>query len=172
MMGPSLRKFVLTGHVTASVGWLGAVAAFLVLSIVGIASRDGELVRSMYLAMNLVGAFLIVPLSFLTLATGLIQSLGTSWGLFRHYWVVVKLMATLLATLLLVLHQFVAVSAAAQAVRAAPMNAATSIGRLGVQLVVDAALALLVLLFATVLSCISPGGEQRTVARFSRQTER
>ena len=37
-----LRKLALTAHVTTSVGWLGAVAAFLVLGVVGLTSRDGE----------------------------------------------------------------------------------------------------------------------------------
>lgn len=31
-MNPRLRKLTLTAHVTASVGWLGAVTAFLVLA--------------------------------------------------------------------------------------------------------------------------------------------
>jgi len=34
-MTPRLRKFVLTAHVTLSVGWLGAVAGFLALAIAG-----------------------------------------------------------------------------------------------------------------------------------------
>lgn len=34
-MSPTLRKFTLTAHVTSSVGWLGAVACFLVLAAVG-----------------------------------------------------------------------------------------------------------------------------------------
>ncbi len=34
-MKPALRKLTLTAHVTASVGWLGAVAAYLVPAIVG-----------------------------------------------------------------------------------------------------------------------------------------
>jgi len=45
----------LTVHITSSVGWLGAVAGFLALSIAGMVSRDAELVRGVYLAMNLVG---------------------------------------------------------------------------------------------------------------------
>lgn len=36
-----------------------------------------------------------------SLLTGLIQSLGTRWGLFRHYWVLFKFVLTVLATLVL-----------------------------------------------------------------------
>ena len=35
-MTPGLRKFALTTHVTSSVGWLGAVGAFLALAIAGV----------------------------------------------------------------------------------------------------------------------------------------
>ena len=40
IMAPSLRKLALTAHVTSSVGWLGAAAAFLAVAIVGLTSRD------------------------------------------------------------------------------------------------------------------------------------
>ena len=52
MITPALRKLTLTAHVTCSVGWLGAVAGFLVLSIAGLTSRDAETVRGAYLAMK------------------------------------------------------------------------------------------------------------------------
>jgi len=99
-----LRKLALTVHVTSSVGWLGAVAAFLALSIAGVTSQDAQMVRSAYLAMNLIAWFVIVPLCFASLLTGLVSSLGTPWGLFRHYWVLMKLLITLPATLVLLVH--------------------------------------------------------------------
>ncbi len=83
-MNPWLRKFALTAHVVSSVGWLGAVAAFLVLSVVGVTSHDPATVRGCYVSMNLVGAYMIVPLSFPSLISGTVQSLGTHWGFFRH----------------------------------------------------------------------------------------
>lgn len=98
MMSPGLRKFALTTHVTSSVGWLGSVAAFLALAIAGISSEDSQIVRAAYLAMHLTTWFVIVPFSFASFLTGLIESLGTPWGLFRHYWVVTKLVLTVLAT--------------------------------------------------------------------------
>src|SRR5258708_30257146 len=100
-MTPGLRRLALTTHVTSSVGWLGAVAAFLALAIAGVGSQDGQIVRAAYLAMHLITWFVIVPLSFAALFTGIVQSLGTTWGLFDHYWVVTKLMLTNLATMIL-----------------------------------------------------------------------
>jgi hypothetical protein len=43
MLSPASRKLNLTAHVTSSVGWLGAVAAFLALSIAGMASDDAAI---------------------------------------------------------------------------------------------------------------------------------
>lgn len=84
MMTPALRKFGLTAHVSSSVGWFGAVAGFLALAVSGLTSRDAQVVRAVYLAMNLIGWSVIVPLSLASLLTGVVQSLGTPWGLFRH----------------------------------------------------------------------------------------
>jgi hypothetical protein len=97
---PRLRKFALTVHVTSSVGVLGAIAAFLVLAVTGL-TQDAQTVRAMYLSMLLIAQFVIVPLAFASLLTGLVQSLGTPWGLFRHYWVLVKLLLTVFATMVL-----------------------------------------------------------------------
>src|SRR6516162_9162871 len=103
-MTAHFSKFTLTAHIISSVGWFGAVAAFLVLGIAGRMSQDAEVVRSSYLAMNLIGWFVIVPLSLAALLTGLIQSLGTEWGLFRYYWILVKWALTVGAVTILLLH--------------------------------------------------------------------
>ena len=101
---PRLRKFVLTSHVVSSVGWLGAVAVFLALGVVGLTSQDPQVVRAVYLAMESAGWFVLVPLSLASLLTGLVQSLGTKWGLFRHYWILVKLLMNVVATIVLLLY--------------------------------------------------------------------
>src|SRR5437773_12434586 len=103
-MAPSLRKFALTAHVTSSVGLLGSIAAFLALAIAGLTSQDAQIVRAAYLAMDLTGWFVIVPLSFASLLTGLIQALGTKWGLFRHYWVLAKLLINVFANIVLLMY--------------------------------------------------------------------
>ncbi len=157
-MTPGIRKLALTAHVTSSVGWVGAVLAFLALSIAGLTSRNVETVRSAYLAMNVIGEFIIVPLSLTALLTGIIQSLGTPWGLFRHYWVLIKLVLTIGATLLLLLHQFTAVSGAARRVSASAPGLLPDIGRWGTQLVGDASAAALVLLGITILAIYKPWG--------------
>lgn len=97
-------KAVLTSHITLSVGWLGAVAVFLALAITGLNSQNQQLARGCILAMKISAWFVIVPLCLTSLATGIIQAALTRWGLFRYYWIVVKLFLTLGSTLLLLLH--------------------------------------------------------------------
>jgi uncharacterized membrane protein len=160
-MTPGARKLALTAHVGSSVGWLGAVAAFLVLSIAGLTSERAETIRGAYVAMNLIGLYLIVPLSLAALLTGLIQSLGTHWGLFRHYWVLTKFALTIVATTLLLMHQFTAVAGAAKAVSDTPAGTLPDVGGLGTQLVFDAAAAVLVLLVNATLSVYKPWGRSR-----------
>jgi len=103
-MPPRARRAFLVAHVGCSVGWLGAVVTSLVLAVTGLASRDNTMVRAVYLALQAIGWYALVPLSLASLLTGLIQSLGTTWGLLRHYWVVVKLLMNLLATGVLLLY--------------------------------------------------------------------
>ena len=104
IMTPRLRKLALTAHVTSSVGWVGAVVGFLALAVAALTSQDAQLVRAAYLAMELTGWFVLVPLAVASLLTGLVQSLGTKWGLFRHYWVLVKFVINLVATIVLLLY--------------------------------------------------------------------
>jgi hypothetical protein len=99
-----LRKLVLTLHVASSVGWLGAVAGFLALALQGLTSRDVDLTRGVYLAMDITAWLVIVPLASASLITGVAASVGTSWRLFRYYWVLVKLLITVFVTAILVLH--------------------------------------------------------------------
>jgi hypothetical protein len=103
-MTPGLRKVTLTAHIVCSLGWLGAVVAYLPLALTGLSSPDTEKVRAAYLAMELIGWCVLVPLSLAALLTGLVQALGTEWGLFRHYWVRAKFVLTIGATTVLLLH--------------------------------------------------------------------
>src|SRR5262245_58826078 len=135
-MTPRVQRLALTAHITVSVSWIGAVGVFLSLAIAGLTSADVGLVRSAYLVMNLTGWYVIVPLSLAALATGILQSLGTDWGLFRHYWVVLKLVLNLGATSLLLLHMRPAVQVARAA--ADHVVESTELRGLRLQLVGDA----------------------------------
>ena len=153
-MPPGARKLALTAHVTASVGWLGAIIVFLGLAVVGLTSQDAQTVRAAYLVMEPAARLVLVPLSFASLVTGVVLSLGTAWGLFRHYWIVFKLVITVFATIVLLIYMktfrsMAGVAADPSADLAMVRNASP---------LLHAALALLVLVAATVLAVYKPRG--------------
>jgi hypothetical protein len=158
-MTPRLCKFALTAHVTASVGLLGAIAAFLVLAVAGLTSQDAQTVRAAYRSMLLIAQFVIVPLALASLLTGLIQSLGTPWGLFRHYWVLVKLLLTAFATSVL-LAKMELISHAARLAAETTLSHA-DLRAAGIQLLVHATGGLLVLFVPAILSVYKPPGKTR-----------
>jgi hypothetical protein len=100
-MKPGLRKLTLSIHLVVSVGWVGAVFAYMALDIAAATSQDALTLRSAYVAMDVVVGTVIVPLAIASLLTGLVISLGTRWGLFRHYWVLISLVLTVLAVAVL-----------------------------------------------------------------------
>jgi hypothetical protein len=153
-MTPRLRKFALTAHVASSVGWLGAVTAFLALGVVGLASEDAQTVRGAYLVMEPAAWFVLVPLASASLLTGLVQALGTTWGLFRHYWVVFKLAINLVSTIVLLMYmETFRLMADLAADPSADLEAVQSVSP-----VLHAGAALLLLLVATVLAVYKPRG--------------
>jgi putative copper export protein len=101
MMSSGLRKFVLTLHITCSVGWIGAVIAFLALVIAAMTREDVQILQAVWIALDLLGSLVIIPLAIVSLLSGLVMSLGTKWGLFKHYWVLFSFALTVLAILVL-----------------------------------------------------------------------
>lgn len=155
-MKPGLRKLVRTAHVTFTLGWLGAVAGFLALGITGLSSRDSQMMNAAYLGMDVITRFVIVPLSLAPLVlTGPLLSLGTPWGLFRHYWIIVKLVINILSTIILLVH----LQPISYLSRAALKGALSQADRgLQIQMVVASGAGLLALLVATALAVYKPRG--------------
>jgi hypothetical protein len=166
-MTPRLRKFALTAHVTASVGWLGALAGFLALAVASLIGQDAQTVRAASVAMGVTTWFVILPLCVVSLITGLVQALGTPWGLFRHYWVLAKFLLIVLATIVLVL-KLEPISYLAGAAAATTLSSADLTG-LRLLLMVHAGGGLLVLLAATTLGVYKPRGMTRYGMRKQRE---
>ena len=163
-MSPSLRKFALIAHVTSTVGWLGAIVSFLALAIAALTSQDVQVVRGTYLAMQLTGWYVLVPLCVASLATGLVMSLGTSWGLFRHYWVLVKFVITILAAIILFMYtQTLDQLAALARDTSLPIDALKNPSP-----VLHSGLAVLALLVNTTLSVYKPKG----MTKYGRRKQR
>ena len=154
MMTPALRRFTFTTHVTSSVGWVGAALAFLALAVIGFISDDEVKVRGAYLLMAPAAWFVLVPLAHASLLSGIVLSLGTTWGLFRYYWVGLKLGITVFATVILLIYmgtfrQMAGVAADPVVDLAAVRNASP---------IIHAILALALLVAATVLGVYKPFG--------------
>ena len=166
-MNPRISRLVLTSHITFSVGWLGAVAVFLALAIAGLTSQNNQLVRSAYMAMELSAWFVSVPFCLASLCTGLIQALGTKWGLFKHYWIVVKLFLTIISTIFLLLHMQPIGYLAGLAADTSFSD--TQESGLRIQLIADAGAAILLLLAITTISVYKPWGKIKSRLRNNQE---
>lgn len=155
-MTPRARKLVLTAHLTFSLGWIGAVIAYLALGVAAVTSPNTRTVRAAWTGMDITGWYVIVPLALASLLTGLVMALGTRWGLFRHYWVLVSFVLTVFSTTVLVLHmpEVSTLAAAAQEAQGAHLAA------LGGDLA-HPGIGLVVLLAIQVLNMYKPRGITR-----------
>jgi hypothetical protein len=149
---PGLRKFTLLAHITSSVGWFGAVIPYLALAVLGLTSHDAQIERASLISMELIGWYVIVPFGLAALLSGLVQSLGTQWGLFRHWWILAKLLLTIFAVVVLFRHME-DVSRVARIVKETALPAVNFRPEL-----IHAGGGLLVLLAAMTLSVIKPWG--------------
>jgi hypothetical protein len=156
LMSSGVRKFALSAHLTFSIGWAGAVVAYLALGISAARSADAQTIRTAWIAMELTGWYAIVPLALASLLTGIVMALGTKWGLFQHYWVIFSLVLTIFATFVLLLHM-PSVSSTADMARTAD---AAMLRRLGGDLG-HPSLGLLVLLVVQFLNLYKPRGVTR-----------
>lgn len=104
IMPPPVRKLALAAHLFVSVGWICAVAGYVAFGVAASRSTHRETVRAACIAMELIGWYVIVPLAVGSLLSGIVMSVGTKWGLFRYYWVLLSLALTTLAVGVLLLH--------------------------------------------------------------------
>ncbi len=152
MVKPAVRRGLLVAHIAASVGWLGAIAASLALAVVALVTTDPAVIGAVYRVLEPLGWVALVPFSLAALATGVIQSLVSSWGLIRHYWVLAKLVLNVFAVAVLLLYmQTLAGLARSAAAAGETVRPSLSPG-------LHAAAAVVLLLIALVLSVYKPRG--------------
>lgn len=143
------RTALLTVHVAVSVGWVGLDGALVVLEVTGLATGDPRERAGIAAAMAAMVVWVMVPVVFTSLVSGLVLALSTPWGLVRYWWVLIKcaiasvLAATGLILMLPQLHPIIAGEAE-------QVQMGTLIGR---------SIALALLLAATGLSVVKPWGK-------------
>jgi hypothetical protein len=166
LMSPRLRRFALLAHVTFSVGWIGAVVVFLALAVIGLTSNDAQTVRGVYLVMEPAARLALMPLAIGSLLSGVAQALGTTWGLFRHSWVVLKLLLNALSMVVLII--YMGTFRAMASVAADPASDLAAVRNPSPAL--HAMLALLVLLIASLLGTYKPENVRASRPLFAAAT--
>src|SRR5918992_1620811 len=167
IMSPALRKIALASHLVFAIGWIGTVLAYLALATAAEVSESPDTVRAAWIAMEITGWYVIVPLAVASLITGLVMATGTRWGLFRHYWVLFSLVLTSFATAILVLHM-PTVSSQAHAARDADPAHLSSLG----SDLEHPLIGLFVLLAVLILNIYKPRGMTRYASRSRWSNER
>lgn len=107
-----VHKLALTAHILGSVGWFG-IALLVAFCAVAAASTNDSALSEALLRTIETAPWLSIPVGLIAVSTGVVLSLGTTWGLVRHWWVVAKI---LIAVAVIVTDALVVGSAAHQAV--------------------------------------------------------
>ncbi|WP_435840304.1 DUF2269 domain-containing protein [Streptomyces chartreusis] len=146
------RRAALVVHVVASASWVGLTLGLLALGITAAGTGSAVTVEASVRAMKLFADWLLLPVAFLTLVSGLVLSLGTQWGLARHRWVYVKFWLTLATTTATVFALRPGVNSAVAAVTAGgPLPDAGDV-------MMGPIVSLSAYLFMTVISVLKPWG--------------
>ncbi|TQN30649.1 hypothetical protein FHX37_0531 [Haloactinospora alba] len=151
------RSALLSAHVITSVGWLGLHASLVALLALGTARDDPARAADAYSAAGLLVTALVAPVSLASLGTGLVLAVGTPWGVFRYYWVALKLGLTVVLVLGSNLSLGPQVLDLAETARDGALPA--DIARL--RTLVALSVALSVLALTSVLSTVKPFGRTR-----------
>ncbi|GHF55933.1 hypothetical protein GCM10018790_37320 [Kitasatospora xanthocidica] len=168
---PGVRKPLVVLHVVASVSWLALMLCLLTLAVTALTTADADRLRAAYRAMGMLGDALVLPLSLLTFLSGVALGLGTSWGLFRYYWVSTKFWLTLAAMAASV---FALTARLHDAVRVADVHPSgpipvAELGFVRYNTVIVPAVALSLYLFNVALSVYKPWGRRGTATARRRR---
>lgn len=154
-------------HAASSLIWIGAVAGFAAVAAAGASlplASPG--IAGIYLSLEILTWALIVPSAVASFISGVLHAIATPWGLFRHYWVIFKLVLTSGALALLLLHVRVVNQAAALALA----DEVAHLEPLRMQLLFDSVAAVAVLLLIAVLGWLKPKGVLPQRAAWTRST--
>jgi uncharacterized membrane protein len=165
-------KLLLAAHIIVSVGWLGIVFAKLVLGLAAMTSGAPAVSDALYVSMEVVNVA-FPPAAIGTLVTGVLLSLGTKWGLLRHYWVATKLALTVggIVTGIALVNRLIRQSISAPSGQAVDSGTMLGIASAPTTLLISLSVAhVLMLGIATVVSVYKPWGKTRLGWRKAAQS--
>ena len=155
------RRAVLTVHIIAAGAWIGIDVVLGVLVFTALATDSTATEALCYRALELFAVWPLLAAGLVTLASGIVLGLGTSYGLIRYWWVAVKLV---LNVLLVALVAFALRPGLAEAAAYGELLAAGGSGGADVaDLVFPPVVSGVALVTATVLSVFKPWGRLRRV---------
>ena len=88
------QRWLKSLHLVLVCAWMGG-ALSLVLAQAVLARLGGQEVGGVHLVMKLIDDWVIIPGAMGCLVTGLLYSVWTKWGFFRHGWVTAKWVLTI-----------------------------------------------------------------------------
>ncbi|NMD71741.1 hypothetical protein HHO41_15685 [Bacillus sp. DNRA2] len=95
------KKSVLVAiHVLSVASWIGGTLAMLLLTAFLSKGANGEQLLYTMESMKIIDENLLKYPALLSLFTGIMLSVWTQWGLVKHYWVIIKLVLTVLTIMI------------------------------------------------------------------------
>ncbi|MFD0590951.1 hypothetical protein ACFQZE_23430 [Paenibacillus sp. GCM10027627] len=94
------KSLLVAIHVIAASAWIGGTLGMLILALhLQFGTHNEQLTYTIF-SMEIIDESLLKYPALVTLLTGVLLSVWTQWGLFKHYWVAIKLVLTV-ATILI-----------------------------------------------------------------------
>lgn len=156
-LSPALRKTIVVFHSVLGIGWMGVDIALFVLLLHGRSAVDAAEAAGSYRAIAVVVPAVVPALSVGVLVTGILLGWGTAWGLLRYWWVFLKLVLSMVMTVMVYVGLVPAVQAIPTVSGLATGNDVRArLGELTTQLFFPPCVSFGLLAIATVLSVFKP----------------
>ncbi|OZB95000.1 DUF2269 family protein [Paenibacillus sp. XY044] len=90
------KQAIIIIHVLSVVCWLGGALVMLLLGMYMLKAENGDQLYYTLENMHLIDVVFIRYTALATVLSGTALSVWTNWGLFKYYWILIKLVLTLL----------------------------------------------------------------------------
>lgn len=93
-LSPRGLKYLKILHLISAIMWIGgAISMVAILYLILPTTPDGYYIRS--LSVKLIDDLLVIPGAIGILITGIIYGIWSNWGFFKHMWIIVKWVITI-----------------------------------------------------------------------------
>ncbi|MBD2439121.1 hypothetical protein [Nostoc sp. FACHB-110] len=88
------KNWLLSAHVASGSIWFGSALCMVAIAFKNAHTTNGDELYAINATLKLLDDFVVIPSANLSLLTGGLLCWLTIWGFFKHYWVIVKWVAT------------------------------------------------------------------------------